>query len=32
MIGAPAVKQQLEKLIGQGTVIYVHDLGVNLAH
>ena len=32
MIGAPAVKQQLENLIGQGRVIYVHDLGVNLAH
>ena len=32
MIGAPAVKQHLCNLIGKGKVIYVHDLGVNLAH
>jgi len=32
MIGAPAVKQHLVNLIGQGEVIYVHDLGVNPSH
>ena len=32
MIGAPAVKQHLSNLIGQGEVIYVHDLGVNPSH